>query len=84
MAALNESIRELTALTEPLMTVLTAVDRLTVEDMAPDSDELIWDNDVLWPTLVETTLLIWALVLLLRLAVADAAVEAVVELPWAA
>lgn len=46
-AVLSESTRELTVLIDPLMTVLTAVLRLVVEDMAPLSELLIWLMDVL-------------------------------------
>lgn len=90
-AVLSESILELTVLIDPLITVLTAVLRLVVEDMAPLKELLIWDSDVLWPVLVEIAplneLLIWdseTLTEVLRLAVAEAAIEPVVELPWAA
>jgi len=41
MALLSEVIEELTALIDPLMTVLTAVLKLAVEDIAPLSELLI-------------------------------------------
>ena len=66
------------------MTVLTAVLKLAVEDIAPLRELLIWDSEVLWVTSTDTIVLIWVLTDVLRLAVPDAAVEPVVELPWAA
>lgn len=62
-AALSESIRELTVLIDPLITVLTAVLRLLVDEMAPLNELLICESDVLWPVLTEIAplkeLLIW-------------------------
>jgi hypothetical protein len=54
---LSESIRELTVLMEPLMTVLTALLRLAVDEIAPERELLIRERDALCPVLTETALL---------------------------
>jgi len=98
IAVLSESILELAELIEPLMTVLTAVLRLDVEEIAPLREELIWLREVLCPlstvltavlrlVTCEATPLIDPLMPELRLATAETVVEIAVdsatEVPWA-